>query len=290
MSRPPRAVDRPILTGFGIWRVIFVGLALLAFTLWAFFWMKGQGASDALARTVAVNAITIGQCFFLLNSRYLIDSSLSIRAHLGNKYVPLGIGAVIVLQLLFTYAPPLQAAVRQRGRPAVRVAVADRRWLRVLPRGRGGEVRHPFERFLEERRDGGGGGHLNLNHSQSTTLHNALRRQSPSLRDRTPDRPSQTGVHVAVPADDTGYAGRAGRSHRPREPGEDRARSVACRRERQARPVADRGRDRRSRRRRRVLALPGAQPRGPRHARERVARFGFQTLCGRWSKCPTAST
>ena len=30
MQRPPRAVDRPILTGFGIWRVIFVGLALLA--------------------------------------------------------------------------------------------------------------------------------------------------------------------------------------------------------------------------------------------------------------------
>ena len=33
MQRPPRAVDRPILTGFGIWRVVFVGLALLAYTL-----------------------------------------------------------------------------------------------------------------------------------------------------------------------------------------------------------------------------------------------------------------
>jgi magnesium-transporting ATPase (P-type) len=108
MRRPPRAVDRPILTGFGIWRVIFVGLALLAFTLGAFFWMKGQGASDALARTVAVNAITIGQCFYLLNSRYLIDSSLSLKAHLGNPYVPLGIGAVVMLQTLFTYATPLQ--------------------------------------------------------------------------------------------------------------------------------------------------------------------------------------
>jgi magnesium-transporting ATPase (P-type) len=108
MARPPRAVDRPILTGFGIWRVIFVGVTLLAFTLWAFFWMKGQNASDELARTVAVNAITIGQCFFLLNSRYLIDSSLSLRGHLENKYVALGILAVIVLQLLFTYAPPLQ--------------------------------------------------------------------------------------------------------------------------------------------------------------------------------------
>ena len=108
MSRPPRAVDRPILTGFGIWRVVFVGFALLAVTLWAFFWMKSHGASDQLARTVAVNMITIGQVFYLLNSRYLLDSSLSLRAHLGNKYLPLGIGAVVILQLLFTYAPPLQ--------------------------------------------------------------------------------------------------------------------------------------------------------------------------------------
>jgi calcium-translocating P-type ATPase len=109
MLRPPRAVDRPIVTGFGIWRVVFVGLALLTYTLCAFFWMKSQGASDQLARTVAVNAITIGQIFYLLNSRYLLDSSLSLKAHFGNKYLPLGIGAVIILQLLFTYAPPLQA-------------------------------------------------------------------------------------------------------------------------------------------------------------------------------------
>ena len=108
MSRAPRAVARPILNGFGIWRVVFVGAALVLFTLWAFFWMKGQGASDALARTVAVNAITIGQCFYLLNSRYLIDNSLSINAHLGNKYLPMGIGAVVVLQVLFTYFTPLQ--------------------------------------------------------------------------------------------------------------------------------------------------------------------------------------
>ena len=71
--------------------------------------MKSQGASDQLARTAAVNMITIGQVFYLLNSRYLLDSSLSLKAHLGNKYLPLGIGAVIILQILFTYAPPLQA-------------------------------------------------------------------------------------------------------------------------------------------------------------------------------------
>ena len=108
MSRPPRAVGRPIVTGFGIWRIVFVGLALLAYTLLSFFSMKSQGASDELARTVAVNAITVGQVFYLLNSRYLLDSSFSLTAHMGNKYLPLGIGAVVILQLLFTYAPPFQ--------------------------------------------------------------------------------------------------------------------------------------------------------------------------------------
>jgi magnesium-transporting ATPase (P-type) len=109
MLRPPRAVDRPIVTGFGLWRIVFIGLALLAYTLVAFFWMKSQGASDGLARTVAVNAITIGQVFYLLNSRYLLDSSLSLKAHLGNRYLPLGIGAVVILQWLFTYTAPFQA-------------------------------------------------------------------------------------------------------------------------------------------------------------------------------------
>jgi calcium-translocating P-type ATPase len=109
MQRSPRAVDLPILDAFGIWRVVFVGVALLTLTLWAFFWMKQNGASDALARAVAVNALVIGQIFYLLNSRYKIGSSLSLKAHLDNKYLPLGIGAVVILQLLFTYAPPLQA-------------------------------------------------------------------------------------------------------------------------------------------------------------------------------------
>ena len=109
MLRRPRAVERPIVTAFGLWRILFIGLALLTYTLLAFFWMKSQGASDALARTVAVNAITIGQVFYLLNSRYLIDSSLSLKAHMGNRYLPLGIAAVVILQLLFTYTTPFQA-------------------------------------------------------------------------------------------------------------------------------------------------------------------------------------
>jgi len=118
MYQPPRAVNRPILVGFGIWRLIFVGLAVLTVTLWALFWMKSKDASDELARAAAVNALVIGQVFYLLNSRYKLDSSLSLKAHLGNKYLPLGIGAVAILQLLFTYAAPLQTLFETGSLPA----------------------------------------------------------------------------------------------------------------------------------------------------------------------------
>jgi magnesium-transporting ATPase (P-type) len=118
MSRPPRPVNRPIVNGFGVWRLVFVGMALLALTLWAFFWMKSLGASVGVARATAVNALVIGQVFYLLNSRYKLDSSLSVKAHLDNPYLPLGIGAVIVLQFLFTYARPIQALFETESIPA----------------------------------------------------------------------------------------------------------------------------------------------------------------------------
>jgi magnesium-transporting ATPase (P-type) len=79
--------------------------------------MKSQGASDPLARTAAVNALVIGQVFYLLNSRFKIESSLSPFAHLGNPYLPAGIAAVIVLQLLYTCPPPLQSVFETEALP-----------------------------------------------------------------------------------------------------------------------------------------------------------------------------
>jgi magnesium-transporting ATPase (P-type) len=109
MRRRPRPADHSIVDGFVLWRVIFVGLALWALTTTFFFWSKSRDASDELARTVAVNALVIGQIAYLLNSRYKFDSSLSLGAHRDNPYLPLGIGAVAVLQLVYTYAPPFES-------------------------------------------------------------------------------------------------------------------------------------------------------------------------------------
>ena len=109
MQRPPRAgVASACWTASQFGASFLSGWRCSRSHLCAFFWMKSQGAADELARAVAVNALVIGQVFYLLNSRYKTESSLSIRAHLGNRYLPLGVGAVVLLQLLFTYAPPFQ--------------------------------------------------------------------------------------------------------------------------------------------------------------------------------------
>ena len=118
MRRPPRPIDTPILDHFGLWRVAFVGAALLALTLLLFFFHAGaSGASDDLPRTIAVNALVVGQVFYLLNSRYKFDSSLSLKAHLGNPYLGLGIAAVVLAQALFTYAPPFHALFHTKAIP-----------------------------------------------------------------------------------------------------------------------------------------------------------------------------
>jgi magnesium-transporting ATPase (P-type) len=109
MRRRPRHSDAPLLDGFALWRIGFVSIGLLTLTLAAFFGMKAWGADDAMARAAAVNALTIGQVFYLLNSRFKVDSSLSLNAHRGNRFLLPSIATLVVLQILFTYAPPFQA-------------------------------------------------------------------------------------------------------------------------------------------------------------------------------------
>jgi hypothetical protein len=44
MRRLPREFERPLLDTFGMWRVVFVSVALLVFTLGAFFWTKSYNS------------------------------------------------------------------------------------------------------------------------------------------------------------------------------------------------------------------------------------------------------
>ena len=117
MRRLPRTVNRALITRFGLWRIIFISLLLTVFTFGTFYWLKTHGASLELSRAAAINAMILGQIMYLINSRFLLESSLSPKAFSGNRWVPISIGAVIVLQALFTYFPPMQDIFGVEGLP-----------------------------------------------------------------------------------------------------------------------------------------------------------------------------
>jgi magnesium-transporting ATPase (P-type) len=108
MRRPPRRRDEPILSGFVMWRVAFVSMILVSGTFGMFLWQREHGASVELARTAAVNTLVMFEVFYLFNARFLLASSFNRVGIFGSRSVLTAIGLVVVFQLLFTYAPPMQ--------------------------------------------------------------------------------------------------------------------------------------------------------------------------------------
>jgi len=106
MERPPRDPGTPILSGELGFRVLLVGLMLLAGSFGLFELALYNGANDAEARTIAVNVFAVGQAFYLLNCRSLRLSMFQL-GPFRNLWVWGGIGAMLVAQLLFTYLPTM---------------------------------------------------------------------------------------------------------------------------------------------------------------------------------------
>jgi len=104
MKRPPRDTNAAILGGYFLWRVAFVSLLIGGLTLSLYYWLKGNGYEINEARTIAVNTLVAGQLFYLFNCRKMHEPSLG-KGFFNNKYAFYAVGILIVLQLVFTYAP-----------------------------------------------------------------------------------------------------------------------------------------------------------------------------------------
>jgi len=125
MQRPPRDPREPILSGFLIWRILFVSLILVSGTFGLFLWEREHGASIELARTVAVNTLVMFEVFYLFSARYLLAPALTYEGLTGNRYVLYAIGLLIVIQLGFTYLSPMQTLFST-------VAMDIDAWMRVI--------------------------------------------------------------------------------------------------------------------------------------------------------------
>jgi magnesium-transporting ATPase (P-type) len=108
MRRPPRDRDEPILSRYLVWRVAYVSAVMGGLTLLLFFALLGQTGDIVLARTFAVNILVAGEVAYLLNTRFLLATPLAKGRFFSNRAVFVSIAVLVVLQLLFTYAPPMQ--------------------------------------------------------------------------------------------------------------------------------------------------------------------------------------
>jgi Ca2+-transporting ATPase len=107
MCRKPRHPQNPILNSVLIFRICLVSTLMLIGAFGLFEWELQHGESLALARTVAVNVFVFGQIFYLFNCRSLEYSMFHVGIF-SNLWLIFGALTMTLLQLLFTYWPPMQ--------------------------------------------------------------------------------------------------------------------------------------------------------------------------------------
>lgn len=104
MKRAPRNPKASLLSRMLSVRILLVSGLLLLTAFGMFEWSLHSGVSLETARTVAVNVFVLVELFYLFNCR-----SLTRPVHrlgwLSNPWVIIGSGSMLVLQMLFTYAP-----------------------------------------------------------------------------------------------------------------------------------------------------------------------------------------
>jgi len=104
MSRPPRDTSEQFLSGYFLWRILFVSVLIGGLTLALSVLMLNAGRSDAEVRTVTLQTIVLCQAFHLFNSRSIRQPAYALNFW-GNKAVFAVCGLMVVLQLSVTYLP-----------------------------------------------------------------------------------------------------------------------------------------------------------------------------------------
>jgi len=108
MRRSPRPTGESLVSLKMLLRITYVSALLMAGSFGLFALYRAGGAQVNFARTIAVNAIIMGEIFYLFNSRYITISSLSIKGLIATPQVWIATITVLLLQIPFTYLPLMQ--------------------------------------------------------------------------------------------------------------------------------------------------------------------------------------
>ena len=108
MQRPPRDPAEPLITRLLFTRIAYVTLLMIAATYAVFEWEVARGSSIEVARTAVVNMLVVGELVYLFNTRHFTAHAFAWETFTGNLIAFWASVSLVVLQLLFTYAPPMQ--------------------------------------------------------------------------------------------------------------------------------------------------------------------------------------
>jgi len=107
MQRQPRDPKAPILNKSMIIQMLAVGFYMLVASYSMFNYALSQGYSVEYARTIAVNIFVFIELFYLFSCKDLDDSVFQTNIF-NNKFLLLGVGLMIFVQVTFTHAPFMQ--------------------------------------------------------------------------------------------------------------------------------------------------------------------------------------
>ena len=123
---------------------------MLGAITWLFALEAAQHETE-YARTAAVSLLVLFEAVYLISSRHLNRTSVSLEGLTGNRAVLLSIAAVALFQLLFVYTSPFPAAVRiacsHGGHLAAHLAARPR----IVHSGGVGEISPPQGAARQER-------------------------------------------------------------------------------------------------------------------------------------------
>jgi potassium/sodium efflux P-type ATPase len=125
MKRPPRKTSSKLMSRYDVFQMVYVSVIIAAIAL-VVFNLLHDSMGFAVASTMAVNVIIFGKIFYLFNIR--TEAPALSRYFWTNPMAFGAIGAMIVLQLLFTYVPFMQGVFSTAG-------LSAQHWLIVIATG-----------------------------------------------------------------------------------------------------------------------------------------------------------
>ncbi len=105
MQRPPRGAREPIISGFMLWRILFVATLFMVAAFGMFYYALMRDMPVEVGHTLVVNAIVVFEIFYLFSVRYVHGTSLTLRGIIGTPPVLIGIVTITLAQFALTYIP-----------------------------------------------------------------------------------------------------------------------------------------------------------------------------------------